>query len=109
MTPVLVAATSTCLCFLRENAELIRQYVDGAGPIKTRDYSLTSDTDDGTNRELYFRKSEAANDNFHRLKELNRKKPASQQSEKEVPTKVCDFFFFLVFSFAVGCSVVVHG
>jgi hypothetical protein len=88
VTPVLIAATSPCRCFLRENAKVIRQYVCGAGPIGTRDYSLTSETDDGTNREVYFRKNEFANENFNRLKELHRKKPASQQSEKEVPTNV---------------------
>ncbi len=88
MTPVLLAATSTCRCFLQKHAKLIRQYVDGAGPIKTRDYSLTSDTDDGTNAEVYFKRNELANENFHRLKELNRKKTASQQSDKDVRTTV---------------------
>ncbi len=88
VTPVLVAATSPCRCFLHKHAALIRRYVDGAGPIKTRDYSLTSDTDEGMNAEVYFRKNEFANENFNRLKDLHRKKTASQQSEKAVPTSV---------------------
>jgi hypothetical protein len=107
VTPVLVAATSTCRCFLREHAELIRQYVDGAGPIKTRDYSLTSDTDDGMNAEVYFRKNEVANENFHRLQEIHKKKTASQQSVKDVPTNVISLSIFsLIFGLFKSVSFV---